>query len=298
MKHEGYNSLVGTQSYKYKYNGKELQETGMYDYGWRSYIPDLGRWIQVDPLFNDLDTSIDFDIENDDDDEVDMLLAFARKMEVGGGVFNTDNLNPYSYGYNNPAVYDDPDGRCPKCVKAILKTTVKSIAKGKLDLGEVYDAVDNVKTIINPNASLLDKGIAVFDLASPVSSKELKAGAKLLGVTTNAQKTVKKVNKNSNSAEGNFVLYKIKDANGNPLKVGKADADRKNAVGDPIRMKASERAAQKKYPGAKAAVIPGSQRNTSTGKMKDYEAETVRGERANGNSLPLNRERDKRYHNN
>lgn len=28
-----YDPLAGT--YNYKYNGKELQETGMYDYGWR-----------------------------------------------------------------------------------------------------------------------------------------------------------------------------------------------------------------------------------------------------------------------
>ncbi|WP_172625786.1 DUF6443 domain-containing protein, partial [Chryseobacterium panacisoli] len=37
------NSYFG--SYKsYKYNGKELQETGFFDYGARMYMPDLGRW--------------------------------------------------------------------------------------------------------------------------------------------------------------------------------------------------------------------------------------------------------------
>ncbi|OCA75574.1 DUF6443 domain-containing protein [Chryseobacterium arthrosphaerae] len=36
-------------AYQYKYNGKELQETGMYDYGARFYMPDLGRWGGIDP---------------------------------------------------------------------------------------------------------------------------------------------------------------------------------------------------------------------------------------------------------
>ncbi len=50
LKHEGYNTSVGNAAYQYKYNGKELQETGMYDYGARIYMPDLGRWGVVDPL--------------------------------------------------------------------------------------------------------------------------------------------------------------------------------------------------------------------------------------------------------
>ncbi|MHA3046212.1 RHS repeat-associated core domain-containing protein [Riemerella anatipestifer] len=47
----GYNGLLGNQRYNYKYNDKELQtEIGMYDYGARFYMPDLGRWGVVDPL--------------------------------------------------------------------------------------------------------------------------------------------------------------------------------------------------------------------------------------------------------
>ncbi|MBG0513201.1 RHS repeat-associated core domain-containing protein [Elizabethkingia meningoseptica] len=77
LKHEGYNNAsLANSAYRYKYNGKELQETGMYDYGARMYMPDLGRWGVIDPL--------------------------AEKYP---------HMYPYNYVANNPVMFVDPDGR-------------------------------------------------------------------------------------------------------------------------------------------------------------------------------------------
>ncbi|MFN1219089.1 DUF4329 domain-containing protein [Chryseobacterium kwangjuense] len=56
LKHEGYNMLSGNPAYKYKYQGQELQETGFYSFKWRNYMPDVGRFFNVDPLTEEYPT--------------------------------------------------------------------------------------------------------------------------------------------------------------------------------------------------------------------------------------------------
>lgn len=77
LKHSGYNTGDTTNNkFKYLYNAKELQTNGNLDYGWRQYMPDLGRWNGMDQL--------------------------SEKYHFA---------SPYAYVMNNPISFLDPDGR-------------------------------------------------------------------------------------------------------------------------------------------------------------------------------------------
>lgn len=74
--------------YKYKYNGKELQNEfniNLYDYGARNYDPAIGRWGVHDP---------------------------ASEYMV--------EWSPYTYAYNDPISFIDEDGEMPGPVGAII----------------------------------------------------------------------------------------------------------------------------------------------------------------------------------
>ncbi|MFG4002087.1 RHS repeat domain-containing protein [Flavobacterium aquidurense] len=77
LKHKGYNDYLPIAN-KYKLNNKELQDElslNLYDFGMRNYDPALGRWMNIDPL-----------------------AEFSRRW------------TPYTYCYNNPMFFVDPDG--------------------------------------------------------------------------------------------------------------------------------------------------------------------------------------------
>ena len=73
---------TGSYRTKYKYTGKELDDTGLYYYGQRYYEPVLGRFTSPDTARPDY--------------------------------LNPQSLNRYAYCQGNPLKYIDPDGRAPK----------------------------------------------------------------------------------------------------------------------------------------------------------------------------------------
>jgi hypothetical protein len=105
------------------------------------------------------------------------------------------------------------------------------------------------------------------------------------------------LHKNSNDTVGDWVLYDIVDAKtGQTAKVGIGKAEDVMADGTNKRAHTSARLARKnpKFKNAKP-IIRGTYNGITKGQMKEIEAARVRKLRKEGNELPLNREKDKRY---
>ena len=168
LKHEGYNNLsTATLSYKYKYNGKELQETGMYDYGARFYMPDIGRWGVVDGLSE-----------------------------------GRPNMSPYRYSFNNPVNATDPNGLWEGWVESEVdgqksiaydphvNSKQEAIDKGYAGVTNYYDAATVIGKDSNGNQVFqynLDSAGVATDSSGNVMGSSFKAGDVSIGVNPDSQ---------------------------------------------------------------------------------------------------------------
>ncbi|ARN71431.1 hypothetical protein BST91_07150 [Nonlabens tegetincola] len=98
LKHNGYNNTITGSDHKYGYGNKEEQdELGLewIDITARNYDPAIGRWMNIDPLADDIDNY---------------------------------EFSPYNYAINNPIFFIDPDGMKWKDPKEVeeLKINVQN----------------------------------------------------------------------------------------------------------------------------------------------------------------------------
>ena len=118
------------------------QDLGLVYMQARYYDPVLGRFMAIDPMNVNPEASMTF--------------------------------NRYAYANNNPYKYVDPDGQVGKLINyvgKVVKHKGNPVKAGKEWIGDV---ADSASTLADPSASPVDKGLAVFDLVSPLSTKDIK----------------------------------------------------------------------------------------------------------------------------
>ncbi len=154
--------MDGSYNNPYKFNGKELDEdTGLYYYGARYYNPRLSIWYGVDPLA----------VHNPV-----MEKEFYGDGQHNGGVYFWGNLNPYTYTYQNPIVFVDPNGKQSKFME-VLNDNAIALETIKQYRGDINKTAQKYNISSQAIASIIfqEKSAGVRGSLANIYSKYLKA---------------------------------------------------------------------------------------------------------------------------
>lgn len=125
------------------FNGNEIQNKEfidgsgleLYDFNARTYDQQIGRFVQIDPTPEDGDQ---------------------------------ESLTPYHFSGNNPSTFNDPDGKCPWCIGALVAAAVEygtqvvtNLASGK-SLGKSLTEVSWGNVAVSATAGALSGGLSAF----------------------------------------------------------------------------------------------------------------------------------------